>query len=82
MMTPIELIDQMLGRTPFNCTEKQMRFLRDLVIQQQNPETLKKAMDTRKKVVLAALRREVTNTKKAFEAAQKELKDAESEGVE
>lgn len=78
-MTALDLIDQMLGRTSFSCTEKQMRFLRDLVVQGQDPEAMKKASDIHRKKVLAALRRNLTHAKKEFEAAKQELKDAEDE---
>lgn len=80
-MTALELIDQILGRTPFKCTEPQLRFLRDLVVQGLDPEAKKKSDEIHKKKVLAALRRNLTHAKKEFEAAKKELSDAEELGV-
>ena len=78
-MTALELIDQMLGKKEFRCTENQMRFLRELVMQMQDPEELKKANLAHHKKVLAALRREVTYRKKELEMAKLELRAAEKE---
>jgi hypothetical protein len=74
-VTPLELIDQMLGRPEFSCTEKQMRFLKDLIIQNQDPKAVEKAAEIHKKKVLAALRRNVTEAKKNLNFAEKELSD-------
>lgn len=77
-MKPLELVDQMLNRTPFSCTEKQMRFLRDLIMQNSNTELIKQADYLHQKKLISAMKREVTNAKKIYEAAVINLKKAES----
>jgi hypothetical protein len=68
-MQPLELIDQMLSRKEFNCTRKQMEFLRELVVMHQDPFVFDKANAAYKKKQVANARRELTVARKAFEAA-------------
>jgi len=72
-MQPLELIDQMLSRKEFNCTKKQMEFLRELVINHQDPLVFAKAQAAYKKKQVANARRELTVARKAFEAAAAHL---------
>ena len=77
-MTPLELIDQILGREAFHCTRSQLEFIRNLVVENQDVKAVKAAAQIHKKKVLAALRRNVTAAKKDLEVATKELKDWEA----
>lgn len=78
-MRPLELIDQMLSKKPFSCTEKQMRFLRDLVVSHQDTAAVRESDRIHSRKTLTALRQEFIRAQKNFEAASKVLADHQKE---
>lgn len=56
-MTALDLIAQILLKPEFVCTEKQLRFLRDLIEQERTP----KMRVAHIKKQMAAIRREITH---------------------
>jgi hypothetical protein len=80
-MQPLELIDQMLSRTDFNCTRKQMEFLRELVVIHQDPNALKVSNERRRKIEIANAKRELTHARNLFEAAQENLNNLQKENI-
>ena len=76
-MTAIELIDQMLSKEEFNCTKKQMEFLRKLVVESQDIKAMKWSHELYQKNVLASLKRDVTRAKNALQLAEYVLANEE-----
>lgn len=80
LITPVDLVDQLILRTKneeIQVTKKQLEYLRDLIL--ADPAEAKRRRLLTLKKYIPSLKGDVTRAKKALEQVESELKTAQDE---